>query len=113
VEGLSPLSWQEAVCLVDQITGISEQVAWGVLAEIGIEMSQFPSEKHLARLQLACAQAITKVPGNGTPAKHAKAIPMRVASSFRQHLPQPRAKRAICRHSIVVSLLDGERRKRL
>jgi transposase len=23
-------------------------VAWGVLAEIGIEMSQFPSEKHLA-----------------------------------------------------------------
>jgi transposase len=48
VEGQSPLSWQEAVRLVDQITGISEQVAWGVLAEIGIEMSQFPSEKHLA-----------------------------------------------------------------
>ena len=48
VEGCPPLSWQEAVRLVDQITGISEQVAWGVLAEIGIEMSQFPSEKHLA-----------------------------------------------------------------
>jgi transposase len=48
VEGQPPLSWQEAVRLVDQITGISEQVAWGVLAEIGIQMSQFPSEKHLA-----------------------------------------------------------------
>jgi transposase len=48
VEGRPPLSWQEAVRLVDQITGISEQVACGVLAEIGIEMSQFPSEKHLA-----------------------------------------------------------------
>jgi transposase len=48
VEGQPPLNWQEAVRLVDQITGISEQVAWGVLAEIGIEMSQFPSEKHLA-----------------------------------------------------------------
>jgi transposase len=48
VKGQPPLSWQEAVHLVDQITGISEQVAWGVLAEIGIEMSQFPSEKHLA-----------------------------------------------------------------
>jgi transposase len=44
----APLSWQEAVKLVDEITGISEQVAQGLLAEIGVNMDQFPSAKHLA-----------------------------------------------------------------
>src|SRR5205085_4248467 len=44
----APLSWQEAVRLIDEITGISEQVAQGLLAEIGVNMDQFPSAKHLA-----------------------------------------------------------------
>jgi transposase len=44
----APLSWQEAVRLVDAVTGISEQVAQGLLAEIGVNMDQFPSSKHLA-----------------------------------------------------------------
>jgi transposase len=43
-----PLSWQEAVTLIDTVTGISERVAQGLLAEIGINMQQFPSSKHLA-----------------------------------------------------------------
>lgn len=43
-----PLSWQEAVQVLDQVTGISERVAQGLLAEIGVDMSQFPSAKHLA-----------------------------------------------------------------
>ena len=43
-----PLSWREAVQLIEQVTGISERVAQGLLAEIGIQMSQFPSAKHLA-----------------------------------------------------------------
>lgn len=42
------LRWQEAVELIDQVTGISERVAQGLLAEIGLEMKQFPSAKHLA-----------------------------------------------------------------
>ena len=42
------LSWQEAVELIDQVTGISQRVAQGLLAEIGIEMDQFPSAKHQA-----------------------------------------------------------------
>ncbi len=44
----APLSWQEAVELIDQVTGISERVAQGLLAEIGVDMDQFPSAKHLA-----------------------------------------------------------------
>ena len=44
----APLSWQAAVELIDQVTGISERVAQGLLAEIGIQMEQFPSAKHLA-----------------------------------------------------------------
>jgi transposase len=43
-----PLSWSEAVRIIDEITGISEQVAQGLLAEIGVNMEQFPSAKHLA-----------------------------------------------------------------
>jgi transposase len=42
------LSWQEAVEVIDQITGISQRVAQGLLAEIGVNMGQFPSAKHLA-----------------------------------------------------------------
>lgn len=47
-DGSALLSWQEAVELIDQVTGISERVAQGLLAEIGVEMDQFPSAKHLA-----------------------------------------------------------------
>jgi len=43
-----PLSWQQAVEIIDQITGISQRVAQGLLAEIGVNMGQFPSAKHLA-----------------------------------------------------------------
>lgn len=44
----SLLNWQQAVELIDQITGISQRVAEGLLAEIGVNMGQFPSAKHLA-----------------------------------------------------------------
>jgi transposase len=44
----APLSWQEAVEIIDHITGISERVAQGLLPEIGGNMDQFPSAKHLA-----------------------------------------------------------------
>ncbi len=42
------LSWQEAAEIIDQVTGISQRVAQGLLAEIGVKMEQFPSAKHLA-----------------------------------------------------------------
>lgn len=34
-----PLSWQEAVQFIEQVTGISERVAQGLLAEIGVAVS--------------------------------------------------------------------------
>jgi transposase len=42
------MSWQKAAQLIDEIIGISEEAAQGILAEIGIEMEQFPSAQHLA-----------------------------------------------------------------
>jgi transposase len=44
----APLSWQEAVEIVEQVTGISTRVAQGRLSEIGVDMRQIPSANHLA-----------------------------------------------------------------
>ncbi|HEU5381644.1 MAG TPA: IS110 family transposase [Ktedonobacteraceae bacterium] len=42
------LSWKEAVALLDSIPGINQRAAEGILAEIGIDMSRFPTAGHLA-----------------------------------------------------------------
>jgi transposase len=44
----SGLSWQAAIVLLTSIPGISEQAAQCILAEIGIQMQQFPTAQHLA-----------------------------------------------------------------
>ena len=44
----SRLSWQAAIILLMSIPEISERAAQGILAEIGIQMQQFPSTQHLA-----------------------------------------------------------------
>jgi transposase len=44
----SPLQWDEAVSLLDSIPGINPRAAQGILAEIGTDMSRFPSARHLA-----------------------------------------------------------------
>ena len=48
------MSWQKAAQLIDEIIGISEEAAQGILAEIGIEMDQFPSAQHLASWAGVC-----------------------------------------------------------
>lgn len=42
------LSWKEAVVFLDSIPGINQRAAEGILAEIGIDMSRFPTAGHLA-----------------------------------------------------------------
>ncbi len=42
------LNWDEAVRLLDSIPGINPRAAQGILAEIGTDMSRFPSARHLA-----------------------------------------------------------------
>src|SRR5947207_10471623 len=54
VEGEKHLSpFEEAVGLVKQVPGISD-VAAAIIAEIGTDMSRFPSDKHLASWAGVC-----------------------------------------------------------
>jgi transposase len=43
----SPLTWQEAIALLDTIPGINRRSAERILAETGIDMNRFPTAKHL------------------------------------------------------------------
>lgn len=51
---LPPLAWQEAVALLDGIPGIGRRTAELIIAEIGTDMSRFPSAAHLARWARLC-----------------------------------------------------------
>lgn len=43
----APLTWAEAVALLDTIPGVDQKTAEVMLAEMGLDMSQFPTHKHL------------------------------------------------------------------
>lgn len=45
----SPISWSTAVSLLDTIPGINREAAQIILAEIGVDMSVFPTAGHLCR----------------------------------------------------------------
>ena len=53
-QSLPPLSWDEAVILLDTIPGIGRRLAEQILAEIGSDMSRFTSEAHLASWAKLC-----------------------------------------------------------
>jgi transposase len=43
-----PLTWNEAVALLDTIPGVDRRIAEVILAEMGLDMSRFPTDAHLA-----------------------------------------------------------------
>lgn len=47
-EASEALSWQNAVDITDSLPGVNERAATAILAEIGIDMNQFPSADHLS-----------------------------------------------------------------
>lgn len=53
-EPKNPLTWTQAVAFLCTIPGISQRSAQGILAEIGIDMSRFPTAGHLASWSGMC-----------------------------------------------------------
>ena len=49
-----PCSWQQAMTLLDTIPGVARQSAELLLAEVGVEMSRFPSAAHLCKWAGVC-----------------------------------------------------------
>lgn len=43
----TPLTWEEAVRLLDTIPGVNRKIVEDMLAEMGLDMSQYPTDKHL------------------------------------------------------------------
>src|SRR5262249_38110847 len=63
------LTWQEAVELIEQITGISERAAQGVLAELGRDRGRFESRQARSPLLRGSVPAITSVRASDTRGK--------------------------------------------
>ncbi len=61
-----------AIQLLRSIPGVEQQTAEVIVAEIGTDMSQFPSDRHLASWAGQCSAA-TNRPANAAPAAPAKA----------------------------------------
>ena len=59
--------------LLMTIPGVKQRTAEVLIAEIGVDMSVFPTPKHLASWAEASAPATTSPPANAAPAKPAKA----------------------------------------
>ena len=49
-----PYSWQQAMTLLNTIPGVARQSAELLLAEVGVEMSRFPSTAHLCKWAGVC-----------------------------------------------------------
>jgi transposase len=47
-DSTQPLTWEAAIDLADTVPGVGRRAAEMILAEIGIDMSHFPTEAHLA-----------------------------------------------------------------
>ena len=50
----TPLTWEEAVNLLDTIPGVARRTAELLLAEIGLDMSRFHTAAHLAKWARLC-----------------------------------------------------------
>jgi transposase len=106
-----PLTWTDAVTLLDTIPGINARAAQGIIAEIGTDMSRFHSSRHLA-LWAGMCPGITKAQANGLAARPAKAVRGFVNCSWRQPMQQLIARTRIFPLSTVALLHDGERKWR-
>lgn len=64
-------NWEEAVRIAMSLPGIGERAATGILAEIGINMQQFPTDAHLASW-VGVVRCITRLNIPGAARKNSK-----------------------------------------
>ena len=87
------LTWKESIDLLDTVPGVDKRAAEVDMAEIGIDMVQFPTAIHLTAWA-GLARAAIRVVASDAGLKHEKAIAI-CAESWSRSPGQRRARRAI------------------
>ncbi len=88
----NPLTWARAVALLCTIPGISQRAAQGILAEIGRDMTRFPSAAHLASWAGMCpgnhesaGKRLSGKTRKGSP--YLRQLLVEAANADQEHLP--------------------------
>ena len=97
-ERLGP--FQSEVARLCTIPGVDRVTAWGLLAEIGLNMKQFPDAQHLASWAGLC-RAVTRAPASARAERSAKGIYGCVAAYAKGPGPSRPRRTTICRLCIA------------
>jgi transposase len=73
---------QDLIRRLCTVPGVKEIAAWTLIAELGTDMTQFPTA-NISLVRPGCVQATAKAPANATPGAHAREIDICAACLFR------------------------------
>jgi transposase len=104
------LPFRNEVEMLDMITGLNQRTVEVVISEIGMDMSRFPTDRHLASWAGLCPGNNESAGNSGRGAKHGKATSGSGAPSSRQPNPVS-GPTLIWAHSITGSYPDEVRKK--
>jgi transposase len=105
--------FEEAIERLETIPGVGRRTAEAILAEIGPEVSRFPTYRHLASWAGMCVRATTRARASAEAGRPPRAIPGCGQPLWRRRTPPVVQRTPTCRRSIAGSRPVGARRRPL